>query len=130
MDVEEKKCECGQPAVRINRCDCGEVAHCGADACLQRTSKQISDAAKAHPMRVQVFDAIRPHADVAIGHEPPTDRVLAVVYGLLDSAAPIVAALMSVDPLPNQLIDDWVFDSINNLGLRLAPFAGPDAPKD
>lgn len=134
MDVEERKCECGQPAVSINRCDLGEVSCCEALSCKQRNSRRIAEAARANPARLQVFDAIREHIDAALGPNPPTDRVLAVAFALLDSAAPLITALMSVDIGDDNgpakaAVDRWVFGSIDRLGFLLTPFAGPPDPK-
>lgn len=131
MDVEERKCECGQPAVKINRCDFREVAHCGAPECVARGSKEITEAARASATRLQIFDAINPHVDQALGHAPPTDRVLAVAYGLLDAASAIVCALMraSNTEATKNVVDDWVFGAVDVLGRRLAPHSEPPDPK-
>lgn len=134
MDVEERKCECGRPAVSINRCDLGEVSCCDERPCQQRSSRTITDGARKNPARLKVFDDIRGHIDAALGQNPPTDRVLAVAFALLDSAAPLIVALMGVDisdeNAPSKAaVDRWVFGSIDRLGVMLTPFASPPDPK-
>lgn len=136
MDVEERKCECGELAAKINRCDFGEVATCRAPACLLRSSQEIANQAKSHPVRLQVFDAVTPIIDAAIGPgNPPTDRTLAIAYALLDGASALIAALMRVSPNADsaavkELTDRWVVGAIDVLGRNLAPHSEPPDPKD
>lgn len=135
MDVEERKCECGEMAAKINRCDFGEVATCRSQACLLRASKEIADQAKRHPERLRVFDAITPIIDESLGTTTPTDRVLAIAYALLDGASALLCALMRVRPSADvdavkEITDRWVVGAIDVLGRNLAPHSEPPDPVD
>lgn len=123
-------CTCGKAAVKVNIMDTGKLAHCGARSCRNKASRQIEDMARSHPAHLAMFDGVVPLIDKVMGEgDPPTDRVLAVVYGLMDAAAPLIAALMKAE-LNDELgavVTEWVRKSVSNLGYELAALAGPAA---
>jgi hypothetical protein len=117
-DIKPIACACGRIATHIDKMDMGLFANCDDGNCKARASAAIELASRRHPARLKVFDTVRAPVMSLIGDRAPTDRVLAVVHGMLDMTGSLISGIFRATNHPdwNKTIDAWKLRALNDLG--------------